>query len=91
MSLIPLFFVILAIIGVVYFIRQNQAKKNKEQLEISGLPFEEKLILLLKESNKRLKGIDTTLDYFFWFMIIGGVMYIGGIMYIILLFANYSL
>jgi len=85
MNFIPLVFVVIAVIGVVYFIRQNQEKKNKEQIETSGLPFEEKLILLQKESNKSLKGIDTTLDYFFWFMIIGGVMYI------ILLFANSSL
>jgi len=85
MNFIPLFFVVIGIIGAVYFIRQNQAKKNKEEIETSGLPFEEKIILLLKESNKRLKGIDTTLDYFFWFMIIGFVLYV------IMIFANSSL
>lgn len=29
------------------------------------------LIKLQRESNKRLKDIDTTLDWFFWIMIIG--------------------
>lgn len=85
MNFVPLFFVIIGTIGTVYFIRKNQEKKNKEEIETSGLPFEEKLILLLKESNKRLKGIDTTLDYFFWLRIIGFVLYV------IMIFANSSL
>jgi hypothetical protein len=37
--------------------------------------FEEKMLLLQGESNKRLKGIDNTLDWFFWIMIIGSVIY----------------
>lgn len=37
--------------------------------------FEKKMIELQEQANKRLKGIDSTLDWFFWLMIIGVVIW----------------
>ena len=37
--------------------------------------FEDKMLILQAESNKRLKGIGYTLEWFFWIMILGIVFF----------------
>jgi uncharacterized integral membrane protein len=65
-----LFFSIMAVI--------NRTDKRKEfrMMSEEAKTFEDKLLLLQHESNRRLKDIDTTLDWFFWIMIIGGVLFL---------------
>jgi hypothetical protein len=54
-------------------------KRSKQNLIIvaeneEAKTFDEKMLLLQKESNNRLRGIDNTLDWFFWIMIISFVL-----------------
>lgn len=69
-------FIALALAGCIYLINQrNKANKKAELIEKEAFTFEDKMILLQKQANKRLKDIDTTLDYFFWFFVISLFIY----------------
>lgn len=69
------FLVVVAILGVMYVSStRSNAKKKSAILEDEAVTFEDKMLYLQKESNKRLKDIDTTLDYFFWFLVISLVL-----------------
>lgn len=50
---------------------QTATKETVEDLT----PYQQEKIKLQKETNKRLKDIDTTLDWFFWIMILGIIGY----------------
>ncbi|MBE7641048.1 hypothetical protein GUB10_11950 [Salegentibacter sp. BLCTC] len=65
--------IVFAILIYAIYSRSQHNKKvdlDFEQIESN----EEKMILLQKQANKHLKGIDTTLDWFFWLLIIGIVL-----------------
>ncbi len=54
---------------------ESVSVKSEQDKTFEDKTFEEKMLLLQGESNKRLKGIDNTLDWFFWIMIIGFIIY----------------
>lgn len=70
--------VIVLIGAVLLFLKYKKPKTTPMFSNVSETDksYEDKMLLLLAESNKRLKGIDTTLDWFFWIMILGGVLFI---------------
>ncbi len=72
---------VIIVLIVVYFLVKFYKPKSVGLVPESGSviseedkTFEEKMLLLQKESNKRLKGIDNTLDWFFWIMIISFII-----------------
>lgn len=65
--------IVLAILIYTIYTRSQHNKKvdiGFEQIESN----EEKMIMLQKQANRHLKGIDTTLDWFFWLLIVGIVL-----------------
>lgn len=71
-----LIFLALALVFCLYLINQRSQANKQALKEFEEAPtFEDKMIILQKASLKRLRGIDTTLDYFFWFMVIGVALY----------------
>lgn len=71
-----LIFLVIALAGSLYLFYQRSKANKKAAQEFENAPtFEDKMMILQKASLKRLKGIDTTLDYFFWFFVIGLAFY----------------
>ena len=75
-----LIFVLISIIGILFIVINQRNKKNKEiaKRQSQATTFEDKMLLLQEFNNERLKSIDTTLDWFFWLMILSFVVYILG-------------
>lgn len=72
---LPLIILFSAVLLIVVY------KKRKKTTIVSrpsqtDMTFEDKMLLLQEDSNKRLKGIDTTLDWFFWIMVVVGIWYL---------------
>lgn len=77
MQFLPLLIVLVFFLTVAYAL-YARTKKNKEfkELQKQAVTFEDKMLLLKSQSNQTLKSIDYTLDWFFWLMILGGVIYV---------------
>lgn len=76
MGFIVFIVVVLSLGGSLYLINlRSQAKKRAEKEFEHAKTFEEKMIILQKASLKRLVGIETTLNFFFWFFVIGLIIY----------------
>lgn len=76
MEFYTLIFLAVALAGCLYLISQRSKANRKAAREFEkASTYEEKMMILQKDALKRLKGIDTTLDYFFWFFIAGLVLY----------------
>lgn len=77
MEYLPPFIILFALIitSYLWYSRSRNNKKIKE-LQNQAVTFEDKMLILKSQSNKTLKSIDYTLDWFFWVMILGFVFYI---------------
>lgn len=77
MQFLP-FIIVLVFFLIVASALYTRSKKNKEfkELQEQAVTFEDKMLLLKSESNRTLKSIDYTLDWFFWLMILGVVIYV---------------
>ena len=75
MEFAPLIIVAIALLFTVMAL-QRRTKQNKEiaTLNKDAVTFEDKMLILQKESNRSLKGIDNTLDWFFWLMILSIIL-----------------
>jgi len=75
MEFAPLIIVAIALLFTVMAL-QRRSKHNKDiaALNKEAVTFEDKMLILQKESNRSLKGIDNTLDWFFWLMILSIIL-----------------
>lgn len=82
MQFLP-FLIVLVFFLIVAYALNNRTKKNKEfkELQDQAVTFEDKMLLLKSQSNRTLKSIDYTLDWFFWLMILGAVIYVISILF----------
>lgn len=82
MQFLP-FLIVLVFFLIVAYALNNRTKKNKEfkELQDQAVTFEDKMLLLKSQSNRTLKSIDYTLDWFFWLMISGAVIYVISILF----------
>jgi len=71
--------ILLAVVAlIIYGLVKKRSKDNKNvaDLQNEAVTYEDKMLLLQKETNKRLRDIDTTLDWFFWIMVFSFLIYI---------------
>lgn len=77
MEFLP-FLILLVFFLIASYALYTRSKRNKEfkELKDQAVTYEDKMIILQNESNQTLKNIDSTLDWFFWLMILGVVIYV---------------